>query len=203
MQKELANSRAEIIEHDKSLNDGRTNVGRYGEALKDQLLAKDIRQATPRGGKIDYDSAGTLAGNWFQQGSGGYIGKDPANYWVTHLAFAYDAIDPSHLIVSLGSFNSQPQQFGVKGNSPDPATVKMGQLVKYDLVPWQWYKGDGKVWDGQSYANGLHAKNIDDQIKGVVLVELTDASTLKMEAFPGKSSADIKDFDEKAVIYNR
>lgn len=174
----------------------------FTEPLKTQQLAKDVRQVAPRGGKIDYDQNGKLVGTWFKQGSGGYIGKD-VTYWTNHLSLAYDAIDPSHLIFSLGDFKSQPQQFAVKGNLPDPATVGVGTLVKYTLVPWQWYTGSGQVWDGQSYASGIHAINADNQVAGTLLVQLLGDQTLKMEVFPGKDASSVAGFDGSALTYSR
>src|SRR5262249_41038429 len=76
-----------------------------------ELLAKDLRPAEPRGGKIDYDSPGTAAGNWFVENSNGYAGL-PSNqtsgaikpdqqhgYWDTHLALAPNPIDPTFVEV--------------------------------------------------------------------------------------------------------
>ncbi|MDP3765239.1 MAG: hypothetical protein Q8R04_01890 [Nanoarchaeota archaeon] len=69
----------------------------FVEPIKSQLLAKNVRQKEPRGGKIDYDIDGKLVGNWFLEGTNGYAGGG-------HLAFSYDGIDPSLLIVSIGDF---------------------------------------------------------------------------------------------------
>ena len=47
----------------------------YAPAVREKLLAMNLRQASPPGGKIDFDVDGRLAGNWFQQGTNGYAGK--------------------------------------------------------------------------------------------------------------------------------
>ena len=41
----------------------------FNEPLKSELLSKAIRQQEPRGGKVDFDVKGALAGNWFISGS--------------------------------------------------------------------------------------------------------------------------------------
>lgn len=78
----------------------------FAEPVRTQLLDKNIRQKAPRGGKIDYDIDGKLVGNWFEENTNGYFGKTQyqrmPGYWSTHLAFAYDGLDPSLIIVSIG-----------------------------------------------------------------------------------------------------
>ncbi|HEU5187804.1 MAG TPA: hypothetical protein VFT87_04865, partial [Candidatus Saccharimonadales bacterium] len=108
----------------------------FTEPVKSQLLALDVRQAEPREGKLDYDLDGKLVGTWFKEGNNGFgeTGGQNAAPWRAHLSFVYDSIDPSMLIVSIGDYGGQSQQFAVKGNTPDPATVSEGQLIEYELV---------------------------------------------------------------------
>jgi len=113
----------------------------YEEPLRSQLLAKNLRKAEPFGGKIDYDIDGKLTGNWFEENTNGYFGKAEyqrmSGYWSTHLAFAYDGLDPSLIIVSMGDYDGEAMQFAVKGNAPDPKDVdKAGGIIKYELVPY-------------------------------------------------------------------
>src|SRR3989338_8449899 len=111
----------------------------FTEPIKTQLLDKNIRQKEPRSGKIDYDIDGKLVGNWFEENTNAYFGKEEyqriTGYWSTHLAFAYDGLDPSLLIISIGNFSNAAKQFAVKGNAPDPARISAtnGQ-IKYELV---------------------------------------------------------------------
>ena len=81
----------------------------FVEPIKSQLLEKNVRQKEPRGGKIDYDIEGRLIGNWFLEGTNGYAGGG-------HLAFAYDGLDPSLIIDSIGDFKGGGEQFAVKIN---------------------------------------------------------------------------------------
>lgn len=175
----------------------------FVEPLKSELLAKDIRQANPRGGKIDNDVDGKLIGNWFVQNTNGYLGIKQPDYWGTHVSFSPDVIDPSHFIVSLGSYEGTAKQFGVLENKPLPEDVSIssGKIV-YELVDYNYQTESGKIWDGKEYANTLHAVN-QKQVRGTVLIELLSERTLKLEIFPSKKKSDVVGFTEHAIVYER
>ena len=174
----------------------------FNESIQSQLVEKSLRTAEPIGGKIDYDIDGRLVGNWFQEGTNGYAGLDTANYWVGHLAMAYDSIDPEHIIASFGDYSGQPLQFGVKGNMPDPADVSVATgPVKYELVSYDYYDG-AEVWDRASLIKGLKVKNYVN-VQGVVLFQLIDDRLLKVEIFPNKVANEVTDFTENVLIYVR
>lgn len=170
------------------------------DSLRSQLLTKNIRTKEPLGGKVGYDKAGTLMGNWFR------VGRDKNNrdeYWTENLSIVHDHIDESQIRVSLGKFGGYPKAFGVKGNSPDPKDVsKATGLVKYELVKFDYHDSSGKNWDTIHFSPGLVAKNTDEQA-GVVLFELIDDGKLKVEIFPGKSAEEINGFSGNTQIYER
>jgi hypothetical protein len=129
----------------------------FKEPLRSQLLAKNPRSARPRSGKIDYDIDGMLVGNWFERGTNGYAGvcdghsgQGGCAYWTSHLALAYDHLDPTQVRVSFGDFGGREAQFGVVGNGPDPAKVGVGSRVGCELAEWQYFKADGSPWDRQA-----------------------------------------------------
>ncbi len=177
----------------------------FVEPVKSQLLAKNIRQTEPRAGKIDYDVDGRLVGNWFVENTNWYSGltSQQGSYWKTHLSFAYDGIDPSLIIVSIGDFNNESKQFAVKGNSPDPATVSMANgIVKYELVDIDYTNQEtGQSWNRLSYAKNLKAVGTNE-VKGVALAELISDRKLKFEAFPGKIASEVSGF-LNPLIYER
>ena len=180
----------------------------FVEPVKTQLLEKDVRQKEPRGGKIDYDIDGKLVGNWFEENTNGYFGKKEyqrnSGYWVTHLSFAYDGLDPSLIIISLGNFSNEPQQFAVKGNAPDPATVGVSNgLVKYELVGFEYRTEKGERWDKQSFAKITTAFGYDHPVQGVVLVQMLEDRKIKLEVFPGKLASQVSGFTENKKIYER
>jgi len=174
----------------------------FDATIKSQLIEKCLRTAEPEGGKIDYDIDGRLIGSWFKENTNGYAGLAQDNYWVGHLSVVYNSIDPEHIIVSLGSYNNQARQFGVKSNSPDPADVSVatGQIL-YELVDYDYYDGDMR-WDRESLVKGLKLRN-SDFVQGVVLFQLIEDRKLKVEIFPDTTAAGVGTFTENAMIYVR
>ncbi len=177
----------------------------FNEPVRSALRAKSVRTIEPLSGKIDYDIDGRLVGNWFEEGSNGYVGGGVRqDYWTTHLAFAYDFLDPSLIIVSLGDFNGQPKQFAVEGNTPNPAIISTASgLVKYELMEGGSYQTEtGQDWDRRSPAKIVKAVG-GTQLAGVVLVQMLDNRKIKFEAIPGKTASPVTGFTEKARIYER
>lgn len=176
------------------------------EPLKSKLLALDMREASPRWGKIDYDIDGKLVGNWFRQGSGGYGGNKHGGegYWDGHLAVVYDGNDPDQIDISFGNYQGQAQQFAVIGNSPDPATVSQATgLIKYELGRIVTYRGDtGQLWDHMTYIPHVRTR-ADSIVEGTVLMQLIGRRQLKMEIFPDKSATQVHGFDSGALLYER
>ncbi|MEK6949354.1 MAG: hypothetical protein AABX34_03975 [Nanoarchaeota archaeon] len=174
----------------------------YDEPLKSRLLEKNVRNVEPLGGKIDYDIDGRLIGNWFKQNTNGYKGAGNWNYWTSHLSVVYDALDTSHIEVSIGDFGGEGRQYGVKGNAPKPEDVSVGTgIVKYELVPYDYYS-DNKKWDGIEFAENIEARNTED-IRGVALFQLTGDRKLKAEFFPNKKGSEANGFTGNALIYER
>lgn len=174
--------------------------------IRDQLLAKNVREREPRAGKIDYDIDGKLVGNWFLERSNGYAGltNKQGNYWSTHLAFAYDGLDPSLVVVSLGNFAGEAKQFTVKGNAPNPARVNTASgPTAYELVDIVYWSGrTGKPWDRRSFIKGLRATG-RLEVRGTVLVQMLAPRRLKLEVFPELSARDVTSFTSNARIYER
>jgi hypothetical protein len=169
----------------------------FVEPRRSQLIAKTERAAAPYGGKIDYDIDGRLIGGWFVENSGGYAGSLGYNSWSTHLAIVYDAIDPSHIIFSIGTFTTpgDGKQFGLKGNSPDPATIdKNSGILKLELVTYNYISSAGIAWDNFHYASGLKAVNHDDQVQGVALLQLVSDRRLEVQVFPGQTASSVSGF---------
>jgi hypothetical protein len=164
------------------------------EPLRTKLLSFNTRQAKPLGGRIDYDIDGNLVGNWYREGTGGYAGLNRRwDYWVGHLTFAYHHIDPSQIIISIGDIDGRARQFGVRGNSPDPARISAADgLVKYSLVAPNIDSRTGKPF-----------ANFQEQFFGTLLVQVVEDRKLKIEVFHGKSAEDVKGFTKAAVPYER
>ncbi len=170
------------------------------DPVKSQLLAKNPRQVSPRGGKIDYDIDGRLVGNWFIEGSGGYPLKYIPDVYKNHVSFAYDEIDPTHVIVSFGNFFGEARQFSVRGNPPDPKDISLDSgIVKYELVETEYVLLDGSHWDRFSYSDNIRAVS-GGRVMGVALVQMISDRKMKLQFFLNQTEAI---FDEGAVIYER
>lgn len=176
----------------------------FDGGLRDQMLALNPRTAEPRSGKIDYDIAGKLIGNWFQEGTNGYAGpKEYQNghnpgggkgYWIGHFSITPDAIDPAVTDISFGDYQGEAQQFSAKTGSPDPATVGVETgLVKYELVQF--------VVPSPSPTGSKPQRN--QTVMGTVLLQVLDGNKMKMEAFPGKTASQVSGFTSTAKIYER
>lgn len=178
----------------------------YTEQLKKMLVPKYVRTVEPISGKIDYDIDGKLIGNWFVQNTNGYAGVPDAsgNYASTHLSISPDHIDPSTFIVSIGNWpDQQSNQFGVAGNSPDPATVDVSTgIVKYQLVNTSYQTPNGRQWNYDSVGESLSLVEGLEQ-RGCTLAQLMDDRLLKFESFPGQSCDAIADFTDNALLYER
>lgn len=164
------------------------------------MLALNPRKTEPYGGKIDYDIAGKLRGNWFQVGTNGYAGpKDlprtntigDTGYFSGHFSIAPDAVTTSKTNISFGSYQGKPQQFTALANNPDPADVGVDSgIVKYELTPYK--------------QPTLSATAPDNTVQGTVLLQVIDGGKhLKMEAFPGKTAAQVSAFTSGAKTYER
>ena len=168
------------------------------EPLSSALLAKNLTKKEPLGGKIDYDVYGKLMGNWFLVGRG----SARENYWTNNLSIVYDHLDPTQIRVSLGNFDNYPKAFGVVNNAPDPSQVGVEYgIVKYELSTFDYFSNDSK-WDPLRYAENLVAKNTNE-IRGIVLFQLLDEKTLKVETFPNKNASQVSGFTENSVLYER
>ncbi len=175
----------------------------FNEPIKSKLIEKSIRTAEPISGKIDYDIYGKLVGNWFLEGTNGYAGKKPEQYWEGDLSFVYDYIDPERIVISIAGYDGEiSQQFGVKGNDPDPAKISVEEgLVKYELISYD-YITNGNSWDRKSLAKNLKTVP-SENVMGVILVQLIDDRKIKFEAFPGKTAPQAKGFTSNMKIYER
>ena len=180
------------------------------EPLKTQLLAKTVRAAAPRFGKIDYDIDGRLVGNWFEAGTGGYFGLNHGGegYWSGHFSIAYDALDPTGIVVSIGNWDGQAQQFGVRANAFDPKDVSLSSgIVTYELLQPDWVVAStGQRWDHRNYIPEAKFKPIDNvpnAVRGVLLLQLIESRKLKLEAFPDKTAHEVSGFTSHAKMYER
>ena len=176
-------------------------ISHYSEPLKTQYYAKVSRSVEPIGGKVDFDLAGKLVGNWFKQGTNGYNNLG-GRYWDGHLSIVYDPHIPSKIIVSSGhSLTGISDQYLVIGTVPDPATVSASSgIVRYPLFYYK-YLSSGKDWDITKPAKDM-AIAPSSALKGYLLAQIQADGNLKAEIIEGNAGTQAN-FSDKATLYTR
>jgi hypothetical protein len=181
----------------------------YEDSLRTALEAKVIRVVEPIAGKIDYDIEGTIAGNWFLDGTVDYSGSvtpGTPRYWNGHLSIAYGYIEPSQLRISIGlgmviDMNDDCRacrgSYGVKDNSPDPANVTSETgLIRYELMSRE--RGGGRDDHSLSVHEMVGAKSL-----GTFLIQHLGDRTIRVEIVPRKIPDEVLGFTKDALIYRR
>jgi hypothetical protein len=181
----------------------------YEEPLRSALISKVMRTVEPIAGKIDYDIEGTIAGNWFLDGTVDYSGSVASGaprYWNGHLSIAYGYIEPSQIRISIGldmaidtnnDCNVCFGAYGVKDNSPDPATVSTETgLIRYELMSRE--RGE----ESEQAKLSVH-EMVGDKSLGTFLVEHLGDRTIRVEILPGRAPDEVAGFTDAALIYRR
>ena len=137
----------------------------FVEPIRSALYAKVQRAGADLDGKINFDVAGTLSGNWFDDSLpiAGSTSND-ITIGQKQIAFARDVRFPDRLRVSVGGFG-MTNLYGVAPGSPDFTSITAASgLVIYRLLNTGEPGGPPGV----------------DQL-GLVLAQLTDAGHLRLE----------------------
>lgn len=120
------------------------------------------RTAAPVGGTIAVDVAGTAQGAWLAPGA-------PTYPEIPHLTIAPDNVQPERVAISMGSpLNGVPAQAYVALPLSGPVTSPRDITPASGVVCWEF---------------GYSASDV----RGVLLVQLTDATTLRFEPRAGGS----------------
>lgn len=174
----------------------------YAGDLKAKLEAMSLRTVAPFGGKIDYDVAGALIGNWFKEGTNGYMGASQDRYYDGHLSIAPDPIDPTATVYSVGNWNGAAKQYVVKGNFDASTITTASGVTKIELVQYQYLQANGQPYSSPVLQKGMKL-NKAGQVVGTVLLQVMPNEKLKLEQFPGKTVDQVSDFTSDAMVYER
>lgn len=142
----------------------------FTEPLRSQLYAKIYRApgASDRDGKIDVDVPGRLAGAWFDSSVPKTSEAAGPNGWPKQLGFVYDLYDPSIVRISIGGTIAPAGLWGIDDTAPRPVDVSTASgLVAYRL----------------RYAFQTNVSY------GVMLVQMTSDTEIRVEVFVGATSA--------------
>ena len=163
-------------------------IAYFVEPLRSQLYALVPRVGSDRDGRIDYDVAGRLAGNWFLDGLAPSLSQFPAA-WSQHLAFTYDNYDPAQVRISIGGVVASPGVFTIPASAPLPRDVSVASgRVAYPLL-----------FAGPPGGLALQPPGFPQQ---TMLVQMIDDVTIRVEVFPRTVDA-ATPFDGNAFVYRR
>jgi hypothetical protein len=157
----------------------------FNEPLKTTLYGLVHRIAADKDGKVCYDATGRLIGSWFVQGvavSDTFLPQNNAK----QLAFVYSSYDGTSIRISIGGTLAMNGLFGVQSGATDPANVSTGS----DKVTYQLY------------ATSSNSGTLNGGQAGLLIVQMTDDSTIRVEAFATSTETNA-DFDSNAVVYTR
>lgn len=130
-------------------------LGFYAEPLRGQLYGLVQRLGPEKDGRIAYDVAGRLAGNWFSE-----FGAIP-------LSFAYDTYDPGQVRISIPGIVTLPGVHAIAASDPQPKDIGPATgKVRLTLTPAR---------------TGLPVNNSP---VGTLLVQMSDDTHLRIETFP-------------------
>ena len=154
----------------------------FTPALQSDLDAHLYRaaSATNKGGQIDFSVAGKLVGDWFLQGMPKDSSSGPYG-WTRQVAFVYDYYDPTKVRIAVGGTIGGPGVWGIDSLAPLPETVTPASgLISYKLY-------------------GPFDPNFPPS--GLMLVQMLDPATIKIELFPAGSTA--TQFTSNAAVFIR
>ena len=153
----------------------------FTDAVRTQLLPKVKRNGSDKDGKINFDQAGRLAGNWFLEGLPVAETENVQN-GPKHLSFARDVLEPDMTRISIGGTITTAGAFFVQDGAPDPASVSTATgRVAYVLYP---------------------SVQRNTSQNRVLVVQLVADDRIRIEVFPPGTSLSAN-FTAAAQIYTR
>jgi hypothetical protein len=172
----------------------------YEGELKAQLEAKSWRTKDPIGGRIDYDVAGSLQGNWFREGTNGYEGANRERYWDGHLSVVPDYLDPDYSVVSIGNWDGKATQLVVAEMvNLDEITASDG-IVTFELAKLSY---TGGLAEREASIKMERHPDISGEVVGSISFQVLDGEKLKVEKFIGKRASEVTGFTSAAQTYER
>ena len=187
------------------------------------------RTVAPRWGKIDYDVAGSVAGNWFLADTMGYSGQSidtyqnatqevpggmvagKNQYSYGHLAIVPHHVQPNRWIASLGWWqdpkgDATQLMIDLDHNqkTPDQITATDGLMV-YQLASIQFLDVSGTplVMQGGKAPQPVGYTIAPAQPNGALAIQVEADGTLSIEVFPDTLAGDIKGFGGNKRSYHR
>lgn len=155
----------------------------FTEPLRSAMYAKMRRHpaVADKDGQIDFDVAGRLVGNWFEESVPmDQTASGPAG-WPKSLAFVFDEVDPRVVRISIGGTVAPPGIWGIPADAPPPSTVAVASgLVAY---------------------RSMYTESTTIQY-GLMLVQMLADDRVRVEVFVGSQEGS-GSFTNAARVYRR
>ena len=179
----------------------------YQEPLRSRIRALTLRDGEPRTGTMGHDVAGTLSGLWYLEGSDPRAFREDHafHFGYHHLLTGQSAVIDGRAYVDSGGGGTPLWSFWIKGN-PRWADITPGSgPVKFEMYASRsGLAGSFPNWTLED-TSGLDASTTT---VSVLLVEMLDAGTVRLERFDasdpgGISPDDVTGFTGDARLYRR
>jgi hypothetical protein len=152
----------------------------FAEPIKSALYAKVTRYGSDKDGKVCYDVPGRLIGGWFLTGAG-------PDDWSEQMAFAYDAVYSTYVMVSCGGTLGITGTCRVQDGAIPPENISTA-TGPYGYQFQSWDPSTGNI--------------VSSIPRGLLMVQMIDDNTIKVEYFPDNTGTTMP-FDANAKIYVR
>ena len=186
-----------------------------------EIAKKVVGEAVTTRGKIGWNESGTAQGGWYQLNTLGERG--PTGSWLDHidlystnlfgpwdgsLSWTPDGLDPQTWLFAVGRFNDRGSVIGITRDNRSPKDVTPGSgPVVLELFDFDYESESGEFFSRddhtkRKFANRLKAIPNGEKL-GVVVVEMVDENTLRVEKRPGSNAAVTPTFTGEVITYVR
>jgi len=185
------------------------------------LAEKIVGEAVTTRGKIGWNESGTAQGGWYQLHTLGERG--PTGSWLDHidlfsanlfgpwdgsLSWAPDGLDPKTWLFAVGRFNDKGSVIGITRDNRSPKDLVPGSgPVALELFDFDYEDDAGTFFSRDDHTKRAFARRLravpNDEKLGVVVLELVDGNTLKVEKRPGSNADTSPSFKGEVLTYTR
>ncbi len=186
-----------------------------------KIAAKIAGASAATGGRIGWNEQGTARGGWYQLDTLGERG--PTGSWLDHielysedlfgpwdgsLSWAPDGLDPDTWLFAVGRFNDRGSVIGITRDNVSPTSLTPGSApVALELYDFDYETDGGEFFSRDDPAQRRFAPRLravpNAEKLGVVVLQLVDDTTLKVEKRPGADADATPEFTGTPLTYTR
>lgn len=170
-------------------------IKHFPKDMQEALYDKVQRLGSDKDGKICYDRAGKLIGNWIGENAPRDSQNTP-NFGSYFISFVYDDYDPLKMVISIGNDSSFTSINGSNSYNREKVFYVQNNATKFENVT----PASGKE-TYQLYNTGEFDPNPGVR-EGLLIVQMITDNKIKIEFFDDTTSPE-HDFTSNAKIYVR